>query len=216
MSIQLFPGIVPNTLPAISAESGAEFSGAYAEYQIKIGILSGGIAGRVRAQVVDFGIREITQALCDEKAYVFAELLTSCTGGVLLAMVKVMGKYRNDVMPESIEAGKTLYGQIMLTNGRVSSSDVSPEPHRKLDKTIFVPFANRVKFMELLEDVERGNLGLATSRFETDNKNSFVIGMLPKSKGFKLLDFQQAKSFGLVNNDETSGGLDGVVSKNPS
>ena len=45
MSLCLFPGIDAANIPAVNASDGSAFTGACAEYELKLGVLVGGSAG---------------------------------------------------------------------------------------------------------------------------------------------------------------------------
>ena len=132
MSLCLFPGIDAANISAVNASDGSAFTGAYAEYELKLGVLVGGSAGRVRVGKVRFGVQEADQAMCDNAAAEIAEEFREASEGEIMGLVKFLGKYRNDRLPGSIEAGQALYGVIYTTNGKTSVSDMTPEPHKLL------------------------------------------------------------------------------------
>lgn len=212
MSLQLFPGVVETTIPALSAETNSPITGAYAEYDVKIGVLVGQ-NGRVRTATTRIGVKEANQGMCDMSAAEIAEDMAKASKGVLMGLTKYLGKYRNDELPDALSSGQTLYGVVMLTNGRISDEDVSVEPYREVSANVFVPFADEAKFIALLGKFRAKNITLGASRFTDSNKNAFHIAQTINVKGMKLLDINKAKSFGLVVNDVTAGAGDGIISE---
>jgi len=214
MSLCLFPGIDAANIPAYNASDGSAFTGAYAEYEVKIGVLVGGSAGRVRVGKVRFGVQESDQSMCDNAAAEIAEQIAAASSGVIMGLVKHLGKYRNDELPGSIEAGQTMYGVIYITNGKTSVSDMTPEPQKLLKQQLFVPFTNLTNFAALVNKIKAKNITLAGSRFTDDSKIFLSIGKVENVNGTKTLDKNSVKAFGLVDIDTVAGSSDGVISEN--
>lgn len=213
MSLCFFPGIDVANIPAINAVDGSAFTGSYAEYELKLGVLVGGSAGRVRVGKVRFGIKEADQGLCDNSAAEIAEEIAKASNGVIMGLTKFLGKYRNDELPGAIESGQALYGVIYATNGKVNVNDMTPEPQKLLKQQVFVPFTSLVDFAALVEKFKTKEIRLAGSRFTDDNKSSLSIGEVSNINGTKTLDVNSAKSFGLVDIDSVAGSSDGVISE---
>lgn len=212
MSLCFFPGIEASNIPCVKASDGTAFSGAYAEYELKLGVLVGGSAGRVRVGKVRFGIAEADQGLCDNAAAEIAEEFREASEGEIMGLTKFLGKYRNDRLPGSIEAGQALYGVIYTTNGKTSVSDMTPEPQKLLKQQVFIPFTTLSKFSALVDKLKAKNITLAGSRFTDDNKASMSIGKVENVNGTKTLDVNTVKTFGLVDIDNVVGPSDGIIS----
>lgn len=212
MSLQLFPGVADTSIPTFNAETNAAFTGAYAEYDVKIGAIIGS-KGRVRTSVTRIGVKGNDQSDCDNSAAEIAVELAKASKGVLMGLVKYLGKYRNDELPEVVASGQTVYGVVMLTNGRTSDEDVSPEPFKLINTNVFVPFADEEKFIALLGKFRAKQITLGASRFTDSNKNSLSIAQTINVRGMKMLDINSAKSFGLVLNDSAIGAGDGIISE---
>lgn len=212
MSICFFPGIESANIPAVNAVDGSAFTGAYAEYELKLGVLVGGSAGRVRIGKVRFGVKESDQALCDNAAAEIAEEICKASEGEMMGLTKYLGKYRNDKMPGSIEAGQALYGVVYLTNGKTSVSDMTPQPQKLLKRQAFIPFTTLTKFAALVETLKAKSITLAGSGFTDDNKTSLSIGPVSNVNGTKTLDVNSVKNFGLVDIDNVDGPSDGIIS----
>ena len=213
MSLCLFPGIDAANIPAVNASDGSAFTGAYAEYEVKIGVLVGGSAGRVRVGKVRFGVQEADQGMCDNAAAEIAEQIAAASSGVIMGLVKHLGKYRNDEMPGAIEAGQAIYGVVYVTNGKTSVSDMTPEPQKLLKQQLFVPFTSLTNFAALVDKLKTKNITLAGSRFTDDSKTSLSIGKVENVNGTKTLDVNSVKAFGLVDIDNAAGASDGVISE---
>ncbi len=212
MSVCFFPGIDAANIPAIKAADGTPFAGAYAEYEMKLGVLVGGSAGRVRVGKVRFGVQEADQGLCDNSAAEIAEEIAKASNGVIMGLSKFLGKYRNDKLPGTIEAGQALYGVIYLTNGKTSVNDMTPEPQKLLKQQAFIPFTSLTDFAALVEKLKSKDITLSASRFTDDEKTSMSIGKVENVNGTKTLDVNSVKSFGLVDIDNTPGPSDGIIS----
>lgn len=212
MSVCFFPGIDAANIPAINANDGTPFAGAYAEYEMKLGVLVGGSAGRVRVGKVRFGVQEADQGLCDNSAAEIAEEIAKASNGVIMGLSKFLGKYRNDKLPGTIEAGQALYGVIYLTNGKTSVSDMTPEPQKLLKQQAFIPFTSLTDFSILVEKLKSKDITLSASRFTDDEKTSMSIGKVENVNGTKTLDVNSVKSFGLVDIDNVAGPSDGIIS----
>lgn len=212
MSLCLFPGIDAANVPCVKASDGSEFTGAYAEYEMKLGVLVGGAAGRVRVGKVRFGVEEADQGSCDNSASEIAEEIAAASHGVIMGLVKHLGKYRNDKLPGSIESGQALYGVIYTTNGKTSVSDMTPTPEKLLKNQLFIPFTELTDFAELVTKLKAKNITLSASRFTDDAKSSMSIGKVENVSGTKTLDVNSVKAFGLVDIDTVSGPSDGVIS----
>lgn len=212
MSICFFPGIESSNIPAVNAVDGTAFSGAYAEYELKLGVLVGGSAGRVRVGKVRFGVAEPDQSLCDNAAAEIAEEICAASEGEMMGLVKFLGKYRNDKMPGSVEAGQALYGVIYTTNGKTSVSDMTPQPQKLLKRQVFIPFTTLSKFSALVDKLKSKNITLAGSGFTDDSKASMSIGLVANVNGTKTLDVNSVKTFGLVDIDNVDGPSDGIIS----
>ena len=212
MSLCFFPGIEASNIPAVNAADGTAFSGSYAEYELKLGVLVGGSAGRVRVGKVRFGVHEPDQTLCDNAAAEIAEEIAAASEGEIMGLTKFLGKYRNDKMPGYIEAGQALYGVVYLTNGKTSASDMTPEPQKLLKQQAFIPFTTLSKFSALVDKLKAKNITLAGSRFTDDNKASLSIGVVGNVNGTKTLDVNSVKTFGLVDIDNVDGPSDGIIS----
>ena len=212
MSLCFFPGIEASNIPCFKASDGEAFTGAYAEYELKLGVLVGGSAGRVRVGKVRFGVAEADQSLCDNAAAEIAEEFREASEGEIMGLTKFLGKYRNDRLPGSIEAGQALYGVIYTTNGKTSVSDMTPEPQKLLKQQVFIPFTTLSKFSALVDKLKAKNITLAGSRFTDDNKASMSIGKVENVNGTKTLDVNTVKTFGLVDIDNVDGPSDGIIS----
>ena len=163
MSLQFFPGVVETSIPAISAETNVPLTGAYAEYDVKIGVLVGK-NGRVRTATTRIGVKENDQGMCDMSAAEIAIDMAKASKGVLMGLTKHLGKYRNDETPDELSSGQTVYGVVMLTNGRTSDDDVSVEPYREISTNVFIPFADEAEFITLLGKFRSKNITLGASR----------------------------------------------------
>ena len=212
MSLCFFPGIEAANIPAVNAADGTPFTGSYAEYELKLGVLVGGSAGRVRVGKVRYGVAEPDQGLCDNSAAEIAEEIAKASNGVIMGLTKFLGKYRNDKLPGTIEAGQALYGVIYATNGKVNVSDMTPEPQKLLKQQIFVPFTSLTDFSLLVDKLKSRDIQVAGSRFTDDNKSSLSIGAVPNINGTKTLDVNSVKTFGLVDIDSVPGASDGIIS----
>lgn len=214
MSLLLFPGVTssPSAVSYVDANSGNEFTGAYAEYQSKIGVSIGG-SGRLRTGVVKFGVIGDNQSDCDEKAALIVEKIAAASKGVILTFQKSLGKYRNDELPEEIEASQTQYGVFVVTNSRVSNADSDPEPAIDIARNLYLPFADLDGFVALHNELNNPALGLGGSKFNDSNKTEIAIAGLTKVKGKKLLDYTRVQRFNLVSVDSAKGLEDGVISE---
>ena len=214
MAFLMYPGLPGSgNIPCVNALTGAEYTGAFAEYEIKLGVLVGGIAGKVRVGTSKFGVALPTQDECDAAAYEYALALAKASAGVIMGISKKLGKYRNDELPGNIESGQTSYGVIYLTNGKTSAEDMTPDPHKLIKEQIYVPFTDLTEFAQIVNDITTQNITFGSSRFTDDNKGEMSISIIPNLAGKKLLDMNMVKSFGLVSMDTVEGVSDGVLSE---
>ena len=74
MAFLMYPGffLVRVMLRFFDASTGEEYTDAFAEYELKLGVLVGGVAGKVRVAKTKFGIAMPTQDQCDDAAYAAA------------------------------------------------------------------------------------------------------------------------------------------------
>ena len=214
MSFLMYPGLPgAGNVSCVNALTGAEYTGAFAEYEIKLGVLVGGIAGKVRVGTTKFGIALPTQDECDSKAYEYAMALAKASKGVIMGLSKKLGKYRNDELPGNLESGQTCYGVLYLTNGKTSATDMQPDPRKVIKEQIYVPFTDLAEFADIVNEISTQNIIFGSSRFMDDEKGEMAISVIPNLAGKKLLDLNMVKTFGLVTLDTAEGASDGVLSE---
>lgn len=214
MSFLMYPGLPgAGSITCVSALTGAIYNGAFAEYELKLGVLVGGIAGKVRVATTKFGVALPTQNECDDAAYTYAMALAKASAGVIMGLSKKLGKYRNDELPGNLESGQTSYGVLYVTNGKTSAEDMTPDPHKLIKEQIYIPFTDLTEFANIVNDVNTQNIIFGSARFTDDDKGEMSISILPNLAGKKLLDMNFVKSFGLVSIDTVEGVSDGVLSE---
>lgn len=214
MAFLMYPGLPGcGQIACVNALTGAEYTGAFAEYEIKLGVLVGGLAGKVRVGKTKFGVALPTQDECDSAAYEYAMALAKASAGVIMGISKKLGKYRNDELPGNLESGQTNYGVIYVTNGKISAADTQPDPKKLIKEQIYVPFTDLTEFAQIVNDISTQNIIFGSSRFTDDDKGEMAISIVPNIAGKKLLDINMVKSFGLVNIDTVEGVSDGVLSE---
>lgn len=215
MSIQLYPKIGGSNggRSAVSAETGAAITSAYAEYALKITVRTGTAQGARRSSIVEFGCQGSDQDACDLQAGLIAQAIENASKGYITSFVKKMGKFRQDDDGTAIPIGTSQYGVITWTNG-ILEGQQGPNVFDEMKGQIYIPFVD-VDTMAGTALTTITNLittnKLARAKFQNDSRNSFTIATSQNRSAVKILDYR-ASSYGTLSSNDNSAGIsDGVL-----
>lgn len=215
MSIQLFPKVGGATggRPAYLAEDGSEYTGAYAEYQVKVTVRTGTITGARRSSISEFGVKAANQDACDLAAGNVMQIIDNLSSGYVTQFWKKLGAFRQDDDGSAIGVGSSSYVVKTWTNSITEQNPSGNAAETEMSGQLYIPFCSEDVYISGKASLNALITGgtLCRARFKDDTRDSFLIATSQNIKTTKLLEYTTATYGTLTSNDTSAGISDGVL-----